>query len=98
VAVSFIQNKVKIFSIGLTLKERNIKQFVLNYNSPKSPSKEWSWFLFMKFLIFALFAVQLDHCNVHLLKSSEKAEILAWKQNNVVKFIDGVQVCALEPK
>jgi hypothetical protein len=35
---------------------------------------------------------------VHLLKSSEKAEILAWKQNNVVKFIDGVQVCALEPK
>ena len=31
-------------------------------------------------------------------KSAEKAELLAWKQRNIVKLIDGVQVCALEPK
>ena len=31
-------------------------------------------------------------------KSAEKAEIIAWKQRNIVKLIDGVQVCALEPK
>jgi hypothetical protein len=31
-------------------------------------------------------------------KSAEKAEIVAWKQRNIVKLIDGVQVCALEPK
>ena len=31
-------------------------------------------------------------------KSAEKAEIIAWKQRNIVKLSDGVQVCALEPK
>jgi len=31
-------------------------------------------------------------------KSAEKAVIIAWKQRNIVKLIDGVQVCALEPK
>ena len=35
---------------------------------------------------------------VPLEQSAEKAESLAWKQRNIVKLIDGVQVCALEPK
>ena len=35
---------------------------------------------------------------VPLEKSAGKAEIVAWKQRNIVKLIDGVQVCALEPK
>jgi nitrate reductase NapE component len=60
------------------LKERNIKQFVLNYNSPKSPSKEWSWFLFMKFLIFALFAVKTMLSSLLM-----GYKFVLWNQNEV---------------
>jgi hypothetical protein len=45
---------VKIFymwMLFLTLKERNTKQFVQNWHSPKSPSTEWSWFFIELVLI-----------------------------------------------
>jgi hypothetical protein len=49
---------------GITLKERNTKQFVQNWHSPKSPSTEWSWFFLIELVMFSLFAMQLYYWNI----------------------------------
>ena len=40
-------------------EKRYIKRYVQNWHSPKFPV-----IFFMKFAIFALFAMQLDYCNI----------------------------------
>ena len=48
----------------ITLKERNRKQFVQNWHSLRSPSTEWSCIFLIEFVIFYLFAMQFDYCNI----------------------------------
>jgi hypothetical protein len=60
---AYSQNILHVDARCIILKERNTKRFVQNWHSPMSPSTEWSWF-FIELVMFSLFAMQLDYCDI----------------------------------
>ena len=68
--IKFWKNPIDIVNIFymwmlcITLTERNTTRFVQNRHLPKSPSTEWLWCFFIELVMFFLFAMQFDYCNI----------------------------------